>query len=330
MSDSIPTRLRAPRLALGLILSAVAATAAAAAPAAEPQALGPQAAARVAAATQTPLLAVTRAGARLVAAGDHGVILLSDDDGRSFRQATAVPVQVLLTSLSFVDAQHGWAAGHDGVVLATADGGETWTLQHRDVDGDKALFAIHFEDAQHGFAVGLFGLAIQTADGGQTWSPLTIAGGERTDRHLFAIFGGHGAPLFTAAESGVVFRSTDGGASWQEIQTTNPGSFWAGTALGDGRWLMAGMRGHLFESRDDGLSWQEIASGTDQSLTAVARFGDGRAVVAGLGGTVLVREAGASAFVLQQRADRAALAALAEGSAGAPLLFGDKGVLASP
>ena len=32
--------------------------------------------------------------------------------------------------LAFADAAHGWAVGGGGTVLATQDGGESWTLLH--------------------------------------------------------------------------------------------------------------------------------------------------------------------------------------------------------
>ena len=41
-------------------------------------------------ATKAPLLAIARAGSRLVAVGDYGVILLSDDAGATWRQAKSV------------------------------------------------------------------------------------------------------------------------------------------------------------------------------------------------------------------------------------------------
>src|SRR3569623_3262105 len=112
--------------------------------------------------TQAPILAAERAGTRLVALGDHGIVLLSDDGGKTFRQTKSVPTQALLTSVDFIDDKQGWDAGHDGVILHTTDGGETWTLQREALSGDQPLFAIHFNDAQNGFAVGLFGYAQQT------------------------------------------------------------------------------------------------------------------------------------------------------------------------
>ena len=47
-------------------------------------------------ATQATMLAAGWAGERVVAVGDHGVVLLSDDQGRQWRQARSVPLSCLL------------------------------------------------------------------------------------------------------------------------------------------------------------------------------------------------------------------------------------------
>lgn len=81
--------------------------------------------------TRVAVQAMARAGDRLVAVGERGVVLLSDDEGRHWRQAS-VPVSVTLTSLAFVDDKIGWAVGHGGVVLHSIDAGATWSKQ---IDG---------------------------------------------------------------------------------------------------------------------------------------------------------------------------------------------------
>uniref|UniRef100_UPI00036A9E88 WD40/YVTN/BNR-like repeat-containing protein n=1 Tax=Pseudomonas putida TaxID=303 RepID=UPI00036A9E88 len=95
---------------------------------AQPALQGPQA-------LRAVLQDVARADARLVAVGERGVVLLSDDNGATWRQATAVPVSVSLTAVQFIDARNGWAVGHAGVVLHSQDGGEHWSVQ---LDGKRA------------------------------------------------------------------------------------------------------------------------------------------------------------------------------------------------
>jgi photosystem II stability/assembly factor-like uncharacterized protein len=77
---------------------------------------------------------IVLAGKRLVAVGQRGHIVYSDDHGKHWTQA-AVPVSSDLTAVSFPTPMMGWAVGHDGVVLATKDGGVTWARQ---LDGRAA------------------------------------------------------------------------------------------------------------------------------------------------------------------------------------------------
>ncbi|RFQ06817.1 glycosyl hydrolase, partial [Pseudomonas sp. ATCC 13867] len=66
-------------------------------------------------------------------------VLLSDDQGKNFRQARSVPLSTPLTGVSFVDADHGWAVGHWGAILVTSDGGESWQIQRMASDVDRPL-----------------------------------------------------------------------------------------------------------------------------------------------------------------------------------------------
>lgn len=280
-------------------------------------------------AIHAPIMAATHAGSRIVAAGEHGVILLSDDDGKSFHQARTVPTQALLTSLSFINDKQGWAVGHDGVVLHTEDGGNTWTLQREDLQADNPLLSVRFKDAQHGLAVGLFGTAVQTSDGGKTWTPLSVESGEESDHHLNFIFGDGTPMLYLAGEAGLIYRSADGGASWTTVKTSNIGSFWTGIQLNSGRLLAAGQRGHLFSSDDQGLTWAEIPSGTDQSLTDIVQSTDGTILITGLAGVTLSSTDNGKTFTLHERADRTPLTAACIADGNTVLLFGTSGPVAN-
>ena len=93
---------------------------------------GPRAvpALHVAHASTAEVLGVAFAGRRIVSVGDHGVVLLSDDAGKTWRQARSVPVDSALASVAFVDDKRGWAVGHAGVVLASADGAYVFVACH--------------------------------------------------------------------------------------------------------------------------------------------------------------------------------------------------------
>lgn len=279
---------------------------------------------RINRAEKAPIIAAARAGRRVVAVGDYGIVILSDD-GRNFRQARRVPTRSVLTSVFFLDENQGWAAGHDGTVIASDDGGDTWRLLREEPGRERALLSVWFENARHGLAVGQFGLALETEDGGKTWSERRLVDGAAGAKHLMQIFAGGGL-LFIAAESGTLLRSGDGGRNWMAVQTDNKGSFWTGLVLADGAMLAAGMRGHIYRSEDGGRKWNEVPGGTRQSITAIAQGPDGSLRLIGNAGTDLVSKDGGRSFQAKNRADRADLTALATGRQG-ELLFTLAGVV---
>ena len=298
-------------------------------PAMAESALKPQPAVATTAATKAMMLATARAGKRIVVVGDHGIILLSDDDGANFRQARSVPVRSTLTAVSFVDDKQGWAAGQWGVVLMTGDGGETWQLQRIDTAVDQPLFSVYFKDKEHGWGVGLWSLMLTTSDGGKNWSAVTLPaqpGGGKAGRNLFRIFTSGKGTVFVAAEQGTVLRSVDGGANWTFVNTGYKGSFWTGTALKDGTLLVGGLRGTIYRSTDDGRTWKEVQSGVKSSITDFGEA-DGKVFAVGLDGVFLESADNGATFKASQREDRLPLTALAIAGTGRPVAFSKQGVV---
>lgn len=282
-------------------------------------------------ASQAMLLASAHAGSRLVAVGEHGVVLLSDDGGKTHRQARSVPVDITLTSVSFADDRQGWAVGHAGAILHTADGGETWTLQRKDLQNDRPLFAVHFFDPRHGVAVGLWSLVLTTEDGGATWQTVEMPvpeGARKADLNLMSLFADAKGRLFAAAEKGTVLRSDDQGRHWTYLHTGYQGSFWTGAALADGTLLAAGMRGALYRSTDDGQSWQRVDTHSQSSITALAA--SGRQVVGvGLDGLMLRSQDGGASFETENRPDRLGLTSVALGPQARAVVYSRQGPVAA-
>lgn len=331
MGSSMRIVARLALAALLIVTSAWCAVAEGANPAAGTHAaqLEEMPAVRVPWASSEMMLAATNAGGRLVAVGDHGVVLLSDDGGTNYRQARSVPTRATLTAVSFADARNGWAVGQWGVILRTRDGGETWELQRSDTSVDQPLFTVHFSDGEHGVAAGLWSLLLVTADGGRHWQvqklPAPPEGGT-ADRNLFSIFASPGGTLFIAAEKGTVLRSTDQGATWQYINTGYKGSLWTGCALRDGTLLVAGLRGTVYRSTDDGQSWQSVASGTKSSITGVVEY-RGKVMAVGLDGVELTSSDEGRSFSVTVRESRTDLTALGAIPGGDLRVFSVAGVL---
>jgi photosystem II stability/assembly factor-like uncharacterized protein len=261
---------------------------------------------------------VGKASQRMVAVGDHGIVLLSDDDGKTFRQARHVPTSATLTSVSFVDAKNGWAAGHWGVILHTSDGGETWTLQRDETSADRPLFSICFQDAQTGLAVGLWGLVLRTENGGKTWSEITlpVIDGHKSDKNLFSVFRGPSHDLFIAAEHGTVLHADPDSTHFVEVQTGGAGSLWAGITLRSGVILLGGLRGKVYRSTDGGTHWQQVDGTGTSSITGFAQSTSGQVMAVGLDGAVLVSDDDGVHFQRGARQTQVGNTAVAAGANG--------------
>ena len=261
-------------------------------------------------------------GRRLVAVGERGHVLLSDDIGSTWEQVT-VPTRSLLTALSSTGGKNLWAVGHDAVILNSRDGGKTWNLQFFAPEEQTPLFDVWFENMDHGIAVGAYGLFLETQNGGKTWERRVV---DEEERHWYAVTQGPDGTLYVPAEFGVVFRSMDKGKTWEVMQTPYEGTFFGGLALRDGALLVFGLRGNVYRSTDSGETWQHIKTGTYASLMNGLQLKDGTVVIAGLSGTILLSKDAGKSFRLINRPDRLGIAAVLEVGPGTLLLFGEEGV----
>ncbi|MCC4118640.1 YCF48-related protein [Aromatoleum toluclasticum] len=305
-------------------------------------------------------LAVTRAGERLVAVGERGTVLLSDDHGRSWRQATRVPVSVALTDVHFPTPQLGWAVGHSGIVLHTADGGESW---ERQLDGklaaqlalddaqarageqageqaarrvreaeslvadgpDKPFLGVHFVDAQRGWVVGAYGLALGTSDGGKSWHSLMGRIPNQRGKHLYQVHG-DGDLLLVSGEQGALFRSTDGGASFAEVRTPYAGTYF-GILRTRAETLMAfGLRGNAWRSTDAGASWERVDTGQPVTIAAGHPLKDGSLLLGDESGRLLRSTDDGHSVTALAVPPAAGLTGFAQAADGALILSGPRGL----
>ena len=295
-------------------------------------------------------LALAVAGTRMVAVGERGLVALSDDNGASWRQASS-PVSSTLTSVTFVDARLGWAAGHAGIILHTVDGGINWTVQTDGVavarqvqasapagdtgmarlaaqlvaDGpDKPFLDIRFSDASHGVAVGAYGLAVRTADGGRSWTSFMHLVPNPKGLHLYAARMVNDS-VWLAGEQGFLARSADGGASFAQLDTPYRGSYFALAPTGNGV-VVAGLKGNAYQVSQDGAAFTRIEGGPPISFSGVTTLGDGRLAFANQAGQVLLASIDGARLAALPAAPRAPLSALAQAADGRLVLAGAGGL----
>jgi photosystem II stability/assembly factor-like uncharacterized protein len=281
-----------------------------------------------------PLLKVVNTGKHFVAVGARGHILLSAD-GKSWRQV-AVPVDALLTSVVFADSQHGWAVGHDAVILGTSDGGETWKLQNFQPDLAKPLFDVLFFDARHGIVVGAYGLMLETRDAGASWTPVADNVISDEERHMNALAKLGDGSLMVIGEAGLIGLSPDQGATWTKIASPYESSLFCVLPAGDKGAIIGGLRGNAFFVADvsaavEAAAWTKLETGTDQSLFGMAALPGGRIAMVGLNATLLLFAEGGKVKqvpIIDKSGNKQtdSLAWVAPARDGTVLLVGDAGV----
>jgi photosystem II stability/assembly factor-like uncharacterized protein len=285
-------------------------------------------------ASKSLMLDVVHAGKRLIAVGDRGHILYSDDQGASWTQAK-VPTRQLLTSVFFVDDQHGWAVGHDAQILASEDGGVTWTKQFEDLKRESPLLDVWFQDANSGFAVGAYGALLATSDGGKHWEDVSDRLDNEDQFHLNGIAAVKDAGLFIVGEQGSMFRSADWGQTWEKLEGPYEGSLFGVIGTAQANTLLAyGLRGNLFRSIDFGTTWEPVelqaTRGTlEFGLSGATLLDDGSIVIVGNGGSVVRSTDNGETFSVFNRPDRISVSAVTAAGNGNLILAGQGGVRAT-
>jgi photosystem II stability/assembly factor-like uncharacterized protein len=267
---------------------------------------------------RAPVLAITGAGTALIAVGQRGRILRATSPTSPWRQM-AVPVSTDLVAVSFPSPNHGWAVGHDGIVLSSSDGGVSW---QRRLDGRrayqielsyyKALAArgnagglrevrylkkvasrapawpfldVWFKNDSDGYLVGAFGMIFHTSDGGTSWTPMTDCADNPKRLHFYAVRG-DADDTYIAGEQGTSLKFDSGKGRFVAMNAPYKGSFF-GVAAQGARVVVYGLNGHAFLSDDRGSTWHALDTGTTQSIVGYAATPHGDLLFATQGGKIM-------------------------------------------
>jgi photosystem II stability/assembly factor-like uncharacterized protein len=244
------------------------------------------------------------------AVGNGGTILATSNGGTTWTPQVSGTTQNLY-SVSFPDAMHGWAVGMAygfdvgggsagyPTILATSNGGATWTLQTGTPGAYPAVpfYSVCFPDALHGWAVGYRGNILATSNGGASWTsqdpghhfppsawPDDLRGVSFPDAS-------HGWAVGT--QGGLILATSDGGATPWVMQIEDLSGGLNSVSFPDALhgWTV-GYSGDIFVTSNGGTNWQGRESHTSLELFSVS-FPDavhGRAV--GEGGVFVATDDG--------------------------------------
>lgn len=221
------------------------------------------------------LLDLAWAGQRLLAVGERGAIVYSGNQGKDWTQAR-VPASVTLTAIHFPSPRNGWAVGHDGLILASQDGGQTWTRQFDGNDANALMLAaaqVRLRDAQAArqdtAAVQRLEDALEDAKAGAAFGP---------SRPLFDVWFGSDSDGYAVGAFGQVFHTGDAGRHWAlvDIAAVNPDGLHINAVTGHaGALLLAAEAGKVFRLDAGAAAWQRLDTGYAGQLFGVRAFQDG-------------------------------------------------------
>ncbi len=232
------------------------------------------------------LLDIVNTGEHLIAVGDRGAVVVSND-GVKWAQVQT-PTRAPLTAVDFVDADHGWAVGHDAVILHTADGGRSWEIQNFEPELEMPLLDVLFLDQERGFAIGAYGLFYATTDGGASWEEVDSPIRE-DEWHFNSMTQLADGALFIAGESGTLAISTDEGQTWSAVESPYESSLFGALPYADKGVVIFGLRGNVFVSEDAGSGeWREVTTGSVASMFGGTLLDDGRKAMVGVNGNVML------------------------------------------
>ena len=260
---------------------------------------------------------------RIVAVGDRGYIVSSDNNGDTWERAQTPPNVPMLTAVFFADAKNGWAVGHDAVILKSVDEGKTWAQAFSAPAEQKPLMDILFTDTNTGFAVGAYGAYYETTDAGKTWISRKI---KDEDKHFNSIIKLADNHLLMVGEAGTILTSTDTGKTWVTVASPYKGSFFGAILAQDGAVILFGLRGNIYRSADASLkSFKQIVNQSTASIMGATKLSDGTLILTGLAGTVLASSDNGQTFTVIPTPSTKAISVALLGSANTLLLFGETG-----
>jgi photosystem II stability/assembly factor-like uncharacterized protein len=202
---------------------------------------------------------------RGIAVGDFGEMVRTDDGGQTWAKialptdikmpaevvGVVEPGDIVLYGATFASADAAWVAGEFGIILASSDGGATWSQQTSSVD--STLFGISFADAQHGWAAGIDSVLLATADGGMTWRKQEIETPKGFTLPLYdvQVRGNYG---WAIGNSGFLLSSKDAGVTWHltKVPVQMASSWFRGVSLlPSGHGFLVGARGTVLATDRD-------------------------------------------------------------------------------
>jgi photosystem II stability/assembly factor-like uncharacterized protein len=258
------------------------------------------------------LRGVSAVSSRVVwASGDKGTFTRSTDGGATWTPGVVLGAEDLdFRDVNAFSARVAYllsiGPGDKSRIYKTTDGGRSWTLQFKNENPAAFFDAMAFWDEQHGIALsdpvdGRF-VVLRTSDGGNSWKPVPLGqmpaalegeGAFAASGTCITVQGKRNVWFGTGGPKARVFRSADGGDTWQvgetPISTGKAAGVFSlvfrdadrGVAVGGDYTKEAEIGENIAVTNDGGKTWEKVANAHPQGYRSCIELVPGtRAMIA--------------------------------------------------
>ena len=230
--------------------------------------------------------------------GASGIINTSTDGGSNWTNqyasigtynGTGSSDAKTLQDVSYIDANNGMAAGANGTLVTTADGGITWV--------DRSIAAMNNVSGTQDFITGVRcpsltasyivsgqGVIDKSTDFGVNWVTQLDLGGNNGFMGMDFIDNNTG---WACTYTGTVYKTSDG-TTWAALPSFTSTQMNALKFLDANNGWVAGNSGKIFHTTNGGTSWTPQTSGITTSLTSIQFIDANNGFACGNSGKVLV------------------------------------------
>lgn len=199
---------------------------------------------------------------------DYGGLAYSEDSGVNWTDQLPGDKHGFL-AIDFLDSSTGWAAGRQGQIAKTSNGGSNWTIVSGNLPNDpvseETPYIFHVDSYSGTEAIlGASRQIFQTTDGGGSWDVLLEPTEENSSyKSIFSL----GSNIWVLQNNGTMYRSNDTGQTWntsivEESFTSYEDLFFVNENVG----YLAGFNGKLAKTTDGGMSWNQVPEFTEERL----------------------------------------------------------------
>ena len=174
-----------------------------------------------------------------------------------------------------------WVVGGFGTILSSGDAGSNWDAYS--LDEDVYLTTVQFVDAAHGFITGEFGIVLYTGNRGLTWQRARDFPDNFYPQAAHFIDESTG---WVVGLNGKIWYTSDGAQTWHQENNGNNAPLYGIATVGDAVVAVGDNATVLYRRRSD-PSWSKLDSSVSTRMYLRAIVGLGGHQFAAAGGGVL-------------------------------------------